>query len=122
MSQNKKLTTAKTKTVNSEDLQKKKLQAYKERVKEKEQEIYQRLEHSFKPLKENDEFDRFFTVKQKLYDTRAEREKTRNAILNVKGEFDELKNRLKGFIQEQVVSSAKMAIPKGPSKAKTVTQ
>ncbi len=121
MNQAKKQAPTKSKTINYDEMQKKKLLALKERDKEKEQEIYGKLENSFKPLEQNEEFGRFFHVKSKLYETRLEREKTRSNILGVKGDFDELKTRLKGFIQDQVVSSAKIAVPKGPGKSKTVT-
>lgn len=126
MNQSRKLTNStspvKTKSSDPGDLHKKKLQALRERHKAKEQENYKRLENTFKPLQEKEEFDRFFTVKEKLYATRLERERTRDAILGVKAEFDEMKLKLKGFIQDQIVSSAKLSVPKTQNKAKTITQ
>jgi len=42
--------------------------------------------------------------------------------MDVKVEFEEMKHRLKGFIQHQTVSSAKLAVPKTSNKGKTITQ
>lgn len=119
---NQKRNPSNTKTNNKEDMQKSRTAAAKKNQKGKEPEnLYTKLEATFEPLSGNGEFDRFFTVREKLYNTRKDREETREKVYKMKHEFDELKNRLKGFIQEQVVSSSKIAVPR-TQKAKTVTQ
>jgi len=120
MSQKKNLAHSKT-INNAEETQKKRLVALKERQREKDQENMKRLEATFKPLEGNDDFERFFIVKEKLYNTRKDREATRDRVYQMKHEFEELKNRLKDFIREQVVTSSKLTVPR-TQKAKTVTQ
>ena len=74
------------------------------------EEHLKKLDEMYAKLSEKPGFEKFARARTRLENTIKDRFKAREEILEVKDEFDGLKDKVKGFLREQLVNSHKSTV------------
>lgn len=81
------------------------------------EEHLKKLDEMYAKLEGKPGFEKFLRARGRLEFTIKDRFKARDEIHEVKGEFDGLKDKVKGFLKEQLVNSHKSTVQR-PTKPK----